>query len=264
MKPESHTEKVSPRDSLAEAVPVPEPAEGALTSVLKGGLSLLPGGGVLTELIDYGLATRTEQQRHDFDMKLAKAVDALVARLDGAVTREQILRSDDFLAALHETWEAATKTRSVAKRKRLAAATAEAGPWSDFAQFERDRFVAFVAKYDDLHVWLLAYFADPVAWLDAHGMSHVYEDRHTDEIGAQIAEAFGLGTAGERVADDVPEAVQDAIADLASDSLISPIVLDSIRDNVYASQTTNRGHRFLAFVRELEPALMPAPTEDVL
>lgn len=227
----------------------------------RSGLALIPGvGGVAGEVWAHTLDTRDKRQRREFDIKVARALDKLISTPGNAPSVAAIVASDEFLAALNFSRRVASETASDAKRERLARAAASSGPWSDFTGSERSGFLRLVGKYDELHIWLLGYFADPVAWLDAHELSRVHEGVTAAEIGTQIAWALDLGYGDDRSPDDVPAVVQDALEDLAMDSVLSPILLQTIRDRPFAGQATSRGHRFLAFLRE-DPPSVPAPSD---
>lgn len=248
-------------NSFEDSVPPHEPAEDAFVLAARAGLALIPGvGGLAGDVWAHSLDTRDKRQRHDYDIKVARALDLLVKRDRDAPSVDDIIASDEFLAAINFTRRVASETVSEAKRERLAQAAASSGPWSDFTSSERSGYLRLVAKYDELHIWLLAYFADPVAWLDAHELTHVHEDVTAAEMGTQIAWALDVGFGDERSPDDVPAVVQDALEDLAMDSVLSPILLQTIRDRPFAGQATSRGRRLLAYLRET-PISVPVPSD---
>lgn len=245
---------------LSALIPSHEPADDTLATV--GGMALesIPLLGPLAgRALDHALATRERERRHEFDRAIVGELQRLAERMDETLTVADVVRSDEFFAALNYARRAAAETADDAKRQRLARAAAEAGPWSDFAASERAGFLRLVSKYDELHIWLLTYFADPVAWLDAHGLAHVHDGVNVGEIGEHVAEALDVGIPGDRQSDDVPHIVTDALEDLIGDNTMSLFSLASIRDRPFASQLTDRGRRFLAYLREESPADKPRP-----
>lgn len=246
---------------LAALIPPHDPAEDAFATV--GGMALdsIPLLGPLAgRALDHALATRERERRREFDVAVVAQLQSLAEGSEAVLTVADVVASDEFLAAITYTRRVAAETAEEAKRQRLALAAAQAGAWSDIAASERAGFLRLAAKYDELHIWLLAYFADPIRWLDAHGLTHVHDGITVDDRGTQLAEALGLGPEGERSADDVPDVVQDALDELATDSVLSPIVLDMARDEPFAPQLTSRGRRFLAFLRETAPEHQEPPT----
>ncbi|MFB7251724.1 hypothetical protein [Microbacterium sp. NPDC056234] len=246
---------------LDKLIPPSEPAQDILTTVLSAGVSAFPvGGGAVARVIDGAIAARAAERQHAYNVAVVAELNHIAERLDRSLTIADVIRSDEFISALSRTQREAAETASETKRARLARATVQSGPWSDVRASDRAAFLRLVAKYEDLHVWLLAYFADPAAWLDAHGLGYVYREG-LSEVGAHVAEALGVGMEGSRSTEDIPYSVGDALDDLITDSTMSLVQLDGVVDDPFAPMITPRGRRFLEYLREDSPDHVEAPRD---
>lgn len=155
---------------LVSAVPPHEPAEDTLVTVAKAGLSLIPAvGGLFAETLAHGMQLRQGARQHEFNERVARRLDDLLASAAHRVTLDDVLNSDEFLAGITRASRIAAETASHSKRERLAAAAANSGEWSAFVKRERTEFARLVEDFDDLHVWLLHYLSDPAEWLEKNG-----------------------------------------------------------------------------------------------
>ncbi|MBO0979280.1 hypothetical protein [Microbacterium sp. SD291] len=96
-----------------------------------------------------------------------------------ALESRQTQRQHEFIAAVTRAQRASAETASQQKRQRLAAAVANGGSWAPFAATEREQFTRLVDEFDALHIWLLHYFTNPRAWLQARDLYRqgIFESR---------------------------------------------------------------------------------------
>lgn len=153
-------------NDLVSSVPTSNPDKDALTDYgLTAVSALIPVvGGAIADATRGIIARRAEERRHEFDVMLAEAVTDLTGRVED-ITPQSMVDSDEFMAAIAKVSRVAAETESVEKRKRLATALTHMGPWSAIDPTRRQHLLDLVARYDDLDIFLLRYFRDPVAWL---------------------------------------------------------------------------------------------------
>lgn len=241
---------------LEGAVPPHEPAEDALAFAARGALSLIPlFGSIAADTLSHALESRHAARQRDFNVLIAQAVTGAVERLDDAISIEDVLDSDEFIAAYQRASRAASETASAGKRRRLAEAIARAVVPSNFKTSEIDAYTRLVEQYDDLRVWLIAFYCDPAAWLNANGKSYAADPGirggRMDEPLRDALDADAIRT----------PAVRDAIEDLQRDNVLGTFVLETQRSDrgQFAGQTTRRGRRLLDFIRQGDPASAPVP-----
>ncbi|MEU4015813.1 hypothetical protein AB0E56_11165 [Microbacterium sp. NPDC028030] len=162
---------------LADLIPPHDPSEDTLAAVGGMALDAIPILGPLAgRALDHALAARERERRHEFDIGVVSALQQLAERSDTALTLADVVNSDEFLATLARVQREAAETASHTKRRRLARAAVSALDPSAPPRAERADFLRLIIELEDLHIWLLAFFADPRAWLDAHDLAHVYEN----------------------------------------------------------------------------------------
>lgn len=241
---------------LDALVPPHEPAEGALAFAGKAALSVVPVIGPLAaETLAHALESKQAQRQHDFNVAIAAALTAAIERLDGSTTFEDMVSSDEFIAAITRGHRVAAETSSEQKRRRLAEAVVNGGSWAPFAEAEREQFTRLVGDFDALHIWLLHYFTDPAGWLQARDL---YQ-QHTNIVMAAIEDPLGS-------AFNVPQAdwdgpVRQAAADLDRNGLASiPLTTMMSAHGIFAPRTSSKGKRFLKFINEPDSIVIDAPT----
>lgn len=133
---------------------------------------------------------------------------------------------------------------------------AHSGAWAQFTQTERVQFARLVEDFDDLHVWLLHYFKDPRAWLDAHGLSSAYESIYIGSTSGPLGAALGSPET------EWESAVTQAAADLSQSGLAAiQLVGMMTADGTIQPRTHGKGARFLAFLSEPD-SVTANPPED--
>jgi len=231
---------------LEALVPPHEPAEDTLAFAGKAALSMVPVVGPLAaDTLSHALESRQAQRQHEFNVAIARALTDATAQLDEAATIEDIVGSDEFIAAVTRAQRAAAETASWQKRQRLAAAVANGGTWAPFSHSEREQFTRLVDEFGELHVWLLHYFTDPTGWLQARDLYAQHSNLLTGGIDGPLGTALGVpyevwsGPVGQ------------AVADLDRAGLASiPLTTMMTSQGVFAPRTSKKGKRFLAFVNE--------------
>ncbi|PPL19810.1 protein kinase family protein [Microterricola pindariensis] len=231
---------------LENLVPPHEPAEDFFVFAGKAALNLVPVVGPLAaETLAHALETRQAERQHEFNIAIAKSLTDAIVRLDGTATIEDVVGSDDFIAAVTRAQRAAAETASQQKRQRLAAAVANGGSWAPFSISEREQFTRLVGEFDELHIWLLHYFTDPAAWLQSRGLYDQHSNIMMGGISSPLGSALGVE---ERV---WRSAVTQAIADIERAGLGAvPLTTTMGVDGIFAPRTSEKGRRFLAFINE--------------
>lgn len=231
---------------LVSAVPPHEPAEDALAFAGKAALGAIPVvGPIAAETLAHALNMRQSERQHDFNIKVAYALTDALERLDASITVEDVVDSDQFVAAITRAQRVAAETASQAKRRRLASAVVNGGTWAPFSASEREQFTRLVDDFDELHVFLLQYFTDPKGWLEARGLYEQHSNILMGGVAGPLASALGA-----------PEAtwsapVTQAAADLGRAGLAEiPLKTSMSADGVFAPRTSPKGARFLAFIGE--------------
>lgn len=236
-------------------VPPHEPAQDALALASKAALSLIPLVGPLaSDTLAHALEARQAERQHAFDIAMARALTDTISRLDAAATPEEIVASDEFIAAVTRAQRAAAETASDIKRRRLAAAVANGGGWAPFSASERDQFTRLTEEFGELHVWLLHYFTDPAAWLKSRDLYDQFSNIMMGGIGGPLSSAL-------RAEQGVwIEPVSQAAADLDRAGLASiPLTTTMGIDGIFAPRTSGKGHRFLAFINETDSVTSEPP-----
>jgi hypothetical protein len=155
--------------NLHQLVPSSNPDKDALIGLgLDLTSALVPFAGSFIADVSRGMLDRqAAAQQHEFNVAVVDAFTELAQSIEG-LTAEAILGSNEFLSALTKASRYASESDSHSKRRRLAWLAAQSGPWSDVSKQKRTYFLARAADYSDIHVFLLKYFRDPIAWQTEH------------------------------------------------------------------------------------------------
>ncbi|MEV8024618.1 hypothetical protein [Microbacterium sp. NPDC080220] len=240
---------------LEDLVPPHEPAEDAIAFAGRAALSLIPAVGPLaSETLAYALEARQAQRQHQFNLQIARALTETMDRIGSAATLEDVVSSDDFIAGVTRAQRAAAETASASKRQRLAAAVANGGGWAPFSASERAQFVRLVEDFDELHVWLLHYFQNPMEWLQARGLYEQHSRISSGGIDGPLGAALGMRQSVWR------ESVAQAVADLDRAGLASiPLTTMMSRNGIFQPRTSPKGERFLEFINESDHVAAEPP-----
>ncbi|GAB3608355.1 hypothetical protein GCM10027414_04800 [Humibacter ginsengiterrae] len=242
---------------LEAVVPPHDPAEDTLAFAGQAAISIVPVIGQLTaDSLAHLVARRQARRQYDFDAAMAHALAGVLERLENTATIEEVVDSDEFVAAVTRAQRAAAETASVDKRRRLAAAVANAGSWAPFTAAERQQFTRLVEEFDSLHIWLLHYFTDPAGWLKQHDLYEREKNVIMGGVGGPLGSA--LGVSGEVWSGPVSQAV----ADLERNGLASiPLTTSMSAQGIFTARTSDKGHRFLAFLDEADSIRAEPPTD---
>jgi hypothetical protein len=242
-------------DDLVSAVPGHEPADDTLAFAGKAALSAVPIiGPLIAETLAYALDTRQAARQHEFNLLVAGALTDALARLGESLSIEDVVDSDEFVAAVTRAQRVASETADLNKRRRLASAAVNGGAWAPFSTSEREQFTRLVSDFDELHIFLLHFYVDPKAWLDAHELSSVYENMYMASCSAPLSTVLGAAEA------DWEPPVKQAVADLSRNGLADiPLTTIMSADGVISPRASEKGRRFLVFVNEPDSADVPAP-----
>lgn len=249
---------IDPMSDLGNLVPPHEPAEDLLAFAGKSALSMIPLVGQLAaDTLAHALETRQTERQHEFNLAIARALTEVTSQLQEAWSAEDILSSDDFIAAVTRAQRAAAETSSAQKRQRLAAAVAHSGSWAPFSVTEREQFTRLIIEFDALHIWLLHYFCGPAEWLQARGLYARYGGIMTGSVVGPLESVFGA----RRSVWGAP--VQQAAADLERNGLGSiPLTATMGFSGIFQARTSEKGQRFLLFLNE--PDSVNADSPDAL
>lgn len=244
---------------LSGLIPPHEPAEDVLATAGGMALDAIPLlGPVAGRVLDLALATRERERRHEFDTAVVAELERLAEWTDATLTVGDVVNSDEFLATLARARREADETASASKRQRLAHAAVSALDPDAPARAEREGYLRLIAELDDIHIWLLAYFADPRAWLDHHGLLGAYKNVASGDVAGPLEHALSIL--------DIPlsASVETALSDLDRNDLasVSPRVLRPLvtAETMYQSRISSRGRAFLKYLDEGNPAEMDPPS----
>ncbi|MGM7671910.1 hypothetical protein [Microbacterium sp. A93] len=235
---------------LADLIPPHDPAEDTLATVGGMALDAIPLLGPLAgRVLDHALATRERERRHEFDTAIVDEVQRLAERTNAALTVADVVNSDEFLATLARTRREAAETASATKRQRLARAAASTLDPGAPERAERQHYLRLIIELEDIHIWLLAYFHDPRAWLDAHDLSHAYGNNFggsgTGPLEAAL-EHFGM---------TLTQPIEGALEELERRALASPQLRSFMtQGGMVQTRTTPGANAFLQYLGEGDPA----------
>jgi hypothetical protein len=169
--------------NLRELVPDSNPDKDALIGLgLDLTSALVPFAGSFIADVSRGMLDRqAAAQQHEFNVAVVDAFTVLAQSVEG-LTAEAILGSSEFVSALAKASRYASESDSRFKRRRLAWAAAQSGPWSDVSKQKRAFFLARAADYSDIHVFLLKYLRDPIAWHTEHSPNWSADKYRTMEL----------------------------------------------------------------------------------
>ena len=242
---------------LDALVPPHEPSEDTFAFVGKAALSMVPIVGPLAaDALAHALESRQAQRQHEFNVAIAHALSTALEKLDDATNIEDVMRSDEFIAGVTRAQRVAAETANQQKRRRLAAAVANGGSWAPFAATEREQFIRLVDEFDALHIWMLHYFSDPRAWLQARDLYR----QHENTVMGGIDGPLGTALAAHPNVWNGP--VTQAAADLDRTGLASiPLTTMMSASGIFGPRTSAKGRRFLAFIDEPDSVAADVPDE---
>ncbi|WP_029262158.1 MULTISPECIES: hypothetical protein [unclassified Microbacterium] len=225
----------------------PDDGAGELTAHFVSSLvELVPGvGPTAARAIDYKMTRRKAARDREFMIAVVAAIKELWEKSEKRPPIEEVFDSDEYLAAFERCSRVASESASDTKRARLARAAATA-VLGDIKEAEIEMFLELTERYSDVHVWLLAFYCDPAAWLEANGMGQaaapgIRGGKRDEPLQAAL-----------RVSPMSMSIVKAAVEDLQRDMML---VSFDLNENVgdrqqFAPQTRRRARRFLRFIGE--------------
>lgn len=233
-------------ESFSDSVPPHDPDADDIASVGSIALTALVPyfGPVLAGVLDRAVQKHADAAQNEFNLRIAQFLDQLAAA-GRPITPEDVLGSDEFLAAVTKFSREAVESSSSAKRSRLAAAGANSGDWSEFALALRNQFAKLVIDLDDLHVFLLHYFMSPRDWLASRGLGVLYPKGRGGSPEDPLVQVFRTP----QPAWGAP--VRQAMADLNGFGLLEIDPDYATDDDRYLERaTTPKGEKFLRYLAE--------------
>lgn len=227
-------------NDLSDATAAPNRYGAALTTAAMVAVGLVPGVGGAVQTIAQGtLAQRQAEREADMALRVARRLQALEAQ----PSPEEVLASDEFVAAWTRAQRVAAETANVEKRERIARVLAHTGPWGPWDPEDRQFLLDLVLRYDEEQILLLGFFRDPVAWV---GRSH-------PGFRPPIGGMSGISVIVERhLFPDNPAArlrLKRTIDGFARDGVAEvPLTSTMSSDGTYAKRTTDFGDRFLDYI----------------
>lgn len=235
------------------SVPADDEVDEIATHIGASLIELVPGiGPTVARAIDFKIARRKTARDRQFQVEVVAAIKDLWDASERRPAFDELVDSDAFVSAFERSSRAASETISSTKRARLARATASAVFPDTIRAAEIETFLDLTERYSDLHVWLLAFYCDPVAWLEAHGKA----DAASPQIrGGKRDEPLYAALELDPQNMDI---VQAAIEDLQRDTMLGVFTLDEIVGDrrQFAPQTRHRARRFLAFIGETDTTVV--------
>lgn len=212
-------------------------------------------GPVLAGLLERNQRKRSALAQHEFNLSVARELDKRNASGDGPeLTVADLIDSDEFNATFERLAREARESSSRDKRRRLAAATAKSGEWSQFSASLRTQFARLVVSLDDLSVFLLHYFMSPAAWLEAHGLQASYPPQRGGSPEDPLVTVFGAAPT------EWGAPVKQAIADMNLAGLTDvDLELGREGDDYLQRGTTPKGELFLQYISEPYSKDAPIP-----
>lgn len=233
-----------------DKVPKFDPEAANDETVLQAGVGLLPyAGPILVGVMQNASNKRAAKEQHTFNVNVARGLDRLNDHLDehARIVLDDLIGSDEFLAALSRLGREAVESGNANHRRRLAAATAQSGDWSRFASSQRQQFARLVLRTDDLHVFLLQYFLNPRDWLSAHGLGEKWADEWSGAPLDPFKDVLGPDQS------DWGAPVRQALDDMDRDGLLSEGFDPDkgLGDESYLDPATSpKGRDFLEYIDE--------------
>lgn len=218
--------------------------DGVMTSALTL-LGLVPVvGNAAASTVQGFVAHKVERWTREGFSRVASRLRALEER--GLIATDQLLQSDEFVAAFASVQQQLGQTASEEKRERLANALSRMGSWGPGDAYTRSAFLALVEQYDDIHVLLLDFLSDPVTWIRRGTPGYEPPPTMTSNLNAALDAYVFPGQPDWRFF------VEPVVSQLGRDGLINTgggLVTDLVDTNVMPV-TTPRGERFLRFIAD--------------
>lgn len=240
---------------LEDLIPKQNRGQDAAVAAGKAALSVIPFvGPFASEGLSFALDGRQAKRQREFNKAVAHELNRVMESIPEPLTPEQLVESDEFCTAVTRAQRLASETASEDRRRWLAAAVANGGSWAPFSDTERQQFARLTEDLDPLHVWLLQYFQDPTAWLQAHNLYERHSNIYMAGVETPLESAFNSNQSvwGGPVKQAAAELERAGLASIPLGTIMSA-------SGVFSPRTSAKGTRFLLFINETDPAHSEAP-----
>ena len=220
--------------------PLPSQTTGdTVQAIVRAGLSIVPAGGAVAELIGLVIQPALTRRRDDWFNGVATDLQAVMDRPD-APTIEELSHNEVFVTTLLNASAAALRTHQQEKLDALRAAVINAALPMAPDEHEQLMFIRFVEELTPLHLRMLSYLRDPAGWYERHniGKPNIYMGPRSAVMEAALPELQGRSDVYAR-----------ADNDLATRGLLSGSVGGmGSQQALYDKLTSPLGDRFLDFI----------------
>jgi len=226
--------------------PLPSQTKGdTAQAIVRAGLSIVPAGGAVAELIDLVIKPALDRRRDDWFNGLAADVQTL-QDLPGAPTAEELSKNEVFVTTMLNASAAAVRTHQQEKLDALRAAVINAALPMAPDEYEQFMFIRFVEELTPLHLRLLSYLRDPAGWYARYNIEkpNIYIGPRRAVLEAALPELRERG-----------EVYAQADTELGARGLLSGSLSGMVSQQaLYDKLTSPRGDRFLDFITAPAPA----------
>lgn len=232
-------------NDLSDWTEPPDAVKGSLTAAGLGAIGAIPvAGAPLTAAIDAAVSHRHEKWLREGFSRVAARLRALEEAGTGPSVQD-VLDSDEFIAACAAVSQDLQRTASEEKRRRLADVLTKMGPWGPEDAETRRQFFSYVESYDEPHMLMLDFFADPVGWIRRGTPAYDPASYMAGGVATLLTSYMFPADPGWQ------ERLGPVLAQLQSDGLIESPGLNTTMTSqgMHASRLTRRGRRFLRFIR---------------
>ena len=220
----------------------PKPSGGDVAhTAAKAALSLIPWvGGSAAEIFGAIVTPPLQKRRDRLIEEVVKGLEALREKRP-ELNWDEILKSDQFITATLHATQTALKNHQEEKLEALKNGILNAALGTSLDEDVQMVFLRYIDELTPWHLRVLAYFRDPVAWLNEHRV------KMPDLVMGGITEGVFRAFPGLKAERGLYEQI---VADLQARGL-----LNQFRDatmspqGIFASRTSDLGQRFLAFIR---------------
>lgn len=220
--------------------PLPSQAKGeTVQAIVRAGMSIVPAGGAVAELIDLVIKPALDRRREDWFNGLAADVQKLKER-PNAPTIEELSKNDAFVTVMLNASAAAMRTHQQEKLDALRAAVINTALGMAPDEHTQLMFIRFVDELTALHLRILGYARNPASWFERNQIPKpdIYLGARSAVLEAALPELRGMG-----------DIYNQAVNELSARGLISGSFSGMVsQQGLFDKLTSPLGDRFLAFI----------------
>jgi hypothetical protein len=233
--------KDEPPASAGDRGPLPSQTKGeTVQAIVRAGMSIVPAGGAVAELIDLVIKPALDRRREDWFNGLAADVQRLKER-PKAPTIEELSKNDSFVTVMLNASAAAMRTHQQEKLEALRAAVINTALGMAPDEHEQLMFIGFVVDLTALHLRVLSYGHDPAGWFERNHIPKpdIYAGPRSAVLEAALPELRGRA-----------DVYGQVVNDLVLRGLIGGVSISGVgsQQALYDKLTSPLGDRFLAFI----------------